>query len=373
LKVFGVKLILKKISNYITRSNIDFLFILNRPEFRDFVDPIYDALQRNGFQCLILEPQETKALRQTSKLDSPAVVITTNEYAEIASFSQSKKVLLPHAIFLRDSTPTPLSLGNEHFLDFDFYFASNIFWFEWIQKSLIDFAYYPPSQIRSKSEKFIVLGGYVKRLSSISSSREAATEGSPLILYAPNVYSPELPHHRFHLDGSQILMNLAKSFPQANIVCRPHPTDANRDQTKDVIKSLVEYKNVSFDLSLTPNPDLYSRPDILITDLSTFALAHELMTNLRPIFIFNKLSPDLNRFTQLASRFADIATNTDELVTLVKRKLDQTDTLKPSEKMIFKELFLSEINNLNQVVKDLVHIRNAKKSENWMKVPFLFE
>lgn len=368
-----MKLILRKIWNFlIQRNRVDFLFILNRPEFRDFIDPLISDLQSQGYNCCALEPKDLIA-NKNHGLKAPSVVITTSEYPGISEYHFSKKVLLPHSIFIRDTTPTPLSLGNAHFLDFDFYFAPNIFWFEWILKSLFDTAYYSRVEVEKKSEKFIVLGGYVKKLPPKIYDPLPRTSETPIILYAPSVFSPELPVHRFHLDGLQILLNLSQSFPRAKIVCRPHPTDMNRDHINVITSSLTENSNIYFDLTLTPAIDLYSKPDIVITDLSGFAFTHQFVTTQRPIFIFNKqLSPDLERFTQLASRFGDIASDVKELIGIVDRKLKWSDTLEKSNANFFRKLFLSDLNNKNQLINDLIRILKLEQSNDWIKVPFLF-
>lgn len=368
-----MKLILREIWRFIIyRNRVDFLFLLNRPEFRDFIEPLVNDLEGRGYKCLALEPKHLKK-KEISGIKAPLVVITASEYPEISNFLFSKKVLLPHSIFIRDTTPTPLSLGNIHFLDFDFYFAPNIFWFEWILKSLSDIAYYSHLEI-GNSKKFIILGGNVKKLPPKIDDTQPATIETPLILYAPSVFSQELPLHRFHLDGLQILLSLARAFPRAKIVCRPHPTDMNRDYVNVIASSLTENSNIYFDLTLTPNIDLYSKPDIVITDLSGFAFTHQFVTTLRPIFIFDKqLSPSLERFTQLATRFGDVASDVEELIGIVDRKLKLSDTLEKSDAKIFRKLFLSEINNKNQLINDLIRILKRKPSKDWIKVPFLFD
>jgi len=78
---------------------------------------------------------------KSSKVRHPKVVITTNQVNSIAHFSRSKKVLLPHAIFLPDYVPTEISLSNPSFFCFDYYFAPNKFWIKWFLKSLINAAY----------------------------------------------------------------------------------------------------------------------------------------------------------------------------------------------------------------------------------------
>lgn len=369
-----MKLILREISRFlIQRNRVDFLFILNRPEFRDFIDPLVSDLEGRGYKCLALEPKHLKK-EEIRGIKAPRVVITTSEYPKISNFYFSKKVLLPHSIFIRDTTPTPLYLGNIHFLDFDFYFAPNIFWFEWILKCLSDIAYYSHLEIEKKSEKFIVLGGCVKKLPPKIYDPQPTTSETPLILYAPSVFSQELPLHRFHLDGHQILLNLSQAFPRAKIVCRPHPTDMNRDYINVIASSLTENSNIYFDLTLTPAIDLYSKPDIVITDLSGFAFTHQFVTTLRPIFIFDKqLSPSLERFTQLVTRFGDIASDVEELIGIVDRKLKMSDTLEKSDAEIFRKLFLSEVNNKNQLINDLIRIMKRKPSKDWVKVPFLFD
>ena len=356
-------------------KQIDFLFVLHRPEFFDFVKPIFDTLESAGCRCLTLKSNEINDFKirlQKRDLSEPSVVLSTNEFQEISLFENSKKVLLPHSIFIRDSTPTPDSLGFRFFSEFDFYFAPNVFWFEWIIKSLIDVSYYDHLN-QKKKPKFIIPGGYLKKLPSTSSEFQQINNESPLILYAPSVFSPELKEHRFHIDGSKILISLAKSFPQARLICRPHPTDSHQKYIQHALSSLAEYRNVSFDFSLTPNAKLYSEPDIVITDMSGFAFTHEFVTTLKPIFMFNKFSTETKRFAQLASTFGDIATSVEELIMLVARKLASADYLEKSEVEVFRNLFLGKVNSPNQLLIDLMSIKNSSPSVTWLEVPFLFD
>lgn len=369
----GGRSILSLTSRFMRRNKqIDFLFALFRPEFEDFVLPIATKLQAMQMNVAVKRGPELNdfiAKIKSSKVIHPKVVITTNEVNSIAHFSRSKKVLLPHAIFLPDHTPTPISLSNPSFFCFDYYFAPNGFWMEWYLKSLIDAAYWMPIQEIEQTQKCIVPGGYVKTLPPVLTN-SSKNVGVKTIVYATNVFSPELHGHRFHLDGQKILHELAVAFPEANILCRPHPTDSKREFVEKTKNALSQFRNVEFDTTGQPTKKIYAEADVFITDLSSTAFVHEYVTARKPIFFASEeLQNEFTRFFKLVKKFGYAISTTQELIELIKLKFEKDDVLSETELLAFRNILLNRNNNLEQLASDLTNIKDSKRAVHWLVLP----
>jgi len=356
------------------RSNkqIDFLFALFRPEFEDFILPIANELQTRRKTVAVLRGRELDnfiARIQRSQVRHPKVVITTNEVNSIDNFSNSKKVLLPHAIFLPDHIPTPISLSNPSFFYFDYYFAPNGFWMEWLLKSLMDAAYWLPIQEIKQTQKVIVPGGYIKALPSVSNI-PAKNIGVKTIVYATNVFSPEHHGHRFHLDGQKVLNELAIAFPNAKILCRPHPTDSRREFVKQIQNALAHFGNIEIDTSGLPAKKFYAEADVFITDMSSTAFVHEYITARRPIFFASEETQLKNiRFFRLVEKFGHAVSTIEDLIELIKIKFERDDGLSDADLKVFQEIFLNKHNNLEQLASDLINIQKLKRMNHWLALP----
>ena len=361
---------------------LDFLFLIPRPEFADFVTPMLGLLEADGYRCLAARNDEIGIFverLQAGLVSSPRVVVSTNEISYISRFQNSKKVLLGHSFFIRDTIPTPTEQGADYFFDFDFFFAPSIFYLEWTIRALFDANYFAPHKtLREASSqglfKCVIPGGYAKKLPSIEDVA-AAKEGidHPLVLYAPSVFSPEHTGHRFHLDGREIVSALSTCLPNAIIICRPHPTDFHRETVRDAIVSFADAKNIHFSLENTPDPMLYAIPDVVITDMSGFAFVHEWLTKRRPIFMIQEEESRKHpRFISLARQFGHVVHDVDRLIAQVQAQLSGADMLSPDEVVRFNKLFGLPFNNPQALKSDLVLIHNGTSGPHWLRIPITY-
>lgn len=352
-------------------SGVDFMFFLPRPEFADFIMPARQALEQQGFVCRSCGVDDVDIAAEMR----PRVLVTTNETPHIALFKQSRCVLVGHSIYIRDTLSTPPEQGVAHYLDFDYYFVPSVFYMSWALRALFDVHYFCPDkadELRTQGRllKHVIPGGYAKNLKVPAQTR--AADARPLILYAPSVFfdTHDNQGHRFHLDGVDLLKALAKRYPQADIVCRPHPTDRFRQYVLDAIATLSVYPNVRFDLDAVPDPALYSKPDVLITDMSGFAFTYELQTQRRPIFVLNREEIAVNpRFHSLAKQYGRIVGSADHLVAMVGHQLREPDLLNTEQTARFRSLFGFPFNSALALTQDLVHIHAGTSAEHWVSVP----
>lgn len=359
-------------------TKIDFVFVNPRPEFADFFIPVLESLRAAGYVALILNVAETEALQEGNKrgdLPVPKVVICTNELPCIARFTSSAKVLLGHSLYIRDTIPGPIALGADHFFSFDYFFTPSTFYTEWTIRSIFDGNYVGlDKEHKGDLVKYVIPGGYAKSLPRKRSPSPRPAK-APFILYAPSVYSPEHTGHRFHLDGCEILFTLASYFPQARIVCRPHPTDREHSYIKEMIDMLnaQHVNNIEFDLSDTPDPRLYSDPDIVLTDMSGFAFVHELKTHSRPIFFIPEEEVARHpRFVALVCQFARLVRNTQQLVSVVQAQIEHGDQLTEKEAQFFESLFATPFNSVESLHADLLRIHAGQQAEHWIRLPMRF-
>lgn len=352
-------------------GQVDFMFFLPRPEFADFVAPARQALEQQGYVCRSCSVEDVDIAAEMQ----PRVLVTTNETPHIARFAQARRVLVGHSIYIRDTLSTPPEQGVAHYLDFDYYFVPSVFYMSWALRALFDVHYFCPDKadqlrLQGRLLKHVIPGGYAKNLKTPQLS--PAADARPLILYAPSVFfdTHDDQGHRFHLDGVDLLKALAKRYPQADIVCRPHPTDRFRQYVLDAIAALSVYPNVRFDLEAVPDPALYSKPDVLITDMSGFAFTYELQTQRRPIFVLNREEIAANpRFHSLARQYGRIVGSADHLVAMVGHQLRTPDLLDAEQSARFRSLFGFPFNSALALTQDLVHIHAGTSAEHWVRVP----
>ncbi|TDR73532.1 hypothetical protein [Paludibacterium purpuratum] len=359
------------------RAIADFAFVLPRPEFSDFIGPILAKLREAGYQCMLLNPDQALALAQdchTGQVQPPKVVISTNEGEFISGFTRSAKVLLAHSFFIRDTIPTPIEQGADHYFEFDYFFAPSTFYAEWTIRALYDANYVGLGYANAMDHgitKYVIPGGYAKALPPARKPGGPRPE-QPLILYAPSVLSPEHTGHRFHLDGNQILFSLARAFPHARIVCRPHPSDRTRDFVPHMMALFASQgmDNVSFDLSVTPPPTLYADPDVLLTDMSGFAFVYEMLTRQRPIFFIPADECAKHpRFCALTCQFARLVNNVQQLLDVVQAQLNQPDVLEGDVAALFDSVFALPYNTVDALMADLVRIHQGERAEHWINLP----
>lgn len=359
-------------------TQIDFVFVIPRPEFSDFMIPIMGSLRTSGYITLLLNVAETEALLEGNKrgdLPVPKVVVSTNELPCIALFTSSAKVLLGHSLYIRDTIPGPIAQEADHFFSFDYFFTPSTFYTEWTIRSIFDGNYVGlDKEHQGDLIKYVIPGGYAK---SLPQKRPPSPRPvtAPFILYVPSVYSPEHTGHRFHLDGCEILYTLASYVPNARIVCRPHPTDKSRSYIQEMIDILNAQKinNIEFDLSDTPDPSLYADPDIVLTDMSGFAFVHELKTHSRPIFFIPEDEVSKHpRFVALVCQFARLVRNTQQLVAVVQAQIEQGDQLGQQDAQFFESLFATPFNNVESLHADLLRIHAGNQAEHWIRLPMRF-
>lgn len=358
----------------------DFLVIDSRPEFSDFYTPLIPRLKKQGFNVRVISQQQLnnllnidEALADNQRLLSARVVLTTNESHWIKYFTQSKKVLLGHSIFMRDTIPSPATLKNQHYNSFDYYFCPSMYYMNWTINSLFDGAILSDKMMLEKHfsrKKILIPGGYVKARQNIEEIREARNSTSnrsiKKILYVPSVYSPEHSGHNFHTHGIAIVSALAEHCGSASITCRPHPTDQNRLHTLKVIDTFINNPKIAIDLSLTPDPSLYFESDVLVTDMSGFAFKHVLETGIRPIFFVEKQEAiNHPRFIAIAERFGHVASNMQELVALVSKQLKSPDRLDSSELECLSKTFYHQFNNIETMTNDLIAIHRGNTLNHW--------
>ncbi len=301
------------------------------------------------------------------------VVLTTNESHWIKHFAKSKKVLLGHSIFMRDTIPSPAALNCQYFNHFDYYFCPSMYYMNWTINSLFDGVIFLGKNMLDtgfSGKKTLIPGGYVKasRGGACSSKSNSALMNRNIkrILYVPSVYSPEHSGHSFHTHGIDIISSIAENCHSASITCRPHPTDRQRLHTLKVIDAFFGNPRIDIDLSLTPNPVLYFEPDILVTDMSGFAFKYALETSIRPIFFIQKEEADNHpRFMAIAERVGRVAFTTQELVSIVSMQLKSPDLLDPTEREYLSKTFYRQFNNIGTVIKDLIAIYHGNPLEHW--------
>ena len=309
---------------------------------------------------------------ELQKTSYPRAVITTNEVPEIARFKTSKKILLGHSIFIRASTVTPMEQKAFYYAQYDYYFVPTTFYMRWTIQSILDTLYYDNTNIYSDTYKTIIPGGYVK-LPQLAAKTKRKIGVRKNILYVPSVFSHYDPGHTFYEIGEQLIIRLSKQFPKVGIICRPHPTDLGRPQTVAIQKLCKNLSNGYFDSERTPNPKLYYKPDILITDMSGFAFAHEYCTRLKPIFYIQEHhGRNTPRLLKMAHQFAHVVSNLDDLVDIVSYKLQHHDFLDEETYQQFKLLFSNKYNNIKSLVDDLLRIKDDQVAAHWIRLPLSF-
>lgn len=357
------------------RPEIDFAFLLPRPEFLDFIEPIYEALKATGQKCSLLRPEEISAYPGKEKIrgsNQPKVVVSTNEIPEISRFPSSKKVLLGHSLFMRDTIPTPPEMGAVHFMEFNYFFVPTPLYMGWTIRAILDENYFSPANVTSSTAKVIIPGGYVKKL-PIEKNKIQERKGKKSILYVPSVFSPEHAGHKFHLDGEKIISTLSRAFPEINIICRPHPTDRTRNYVEELVKMYASVPNVIFDLSPTPATSLYADPDIVITDMSGFAFVHQLVTRQRPIFLVSPDEANNNkRFMALVEKYGNKAGTMDELTQVIHKKLSEKEEMSKNDILAFDSIFKNPLNNVAPLQADLIRIKDGIVAEHWIHLPRSF-
>lgn len=353
----------------------DFAFLLPRPEFLDFIEPIYEALKATGQKCTLLRQEEISAFpgkEKIRKCNQPKVVVSTNEIPEISKFPNSKKVLLGHSLFMRDTIPTPPEMGATHFMEFDYFFVPTPLYMGWTIRAILDENYFPSASTSSSRTKVIIPGGYVKKLPT-QKNKIQARKGKKNILYVPSVFSPEHAGHKFHLDGEKIISTLSQAFREINIICRPHPTDRTRKYVEDLVKMYASVPNVIFDLSPTPANSLYADPDIVITDMSGFAFVHQLITRIKPIFLVSAAEAINNkRFIVLVEKYGHKAESLDELKKIICSKLIKQDEISGQDLIDFKKNFENPYNSVTALQNDLLNIKNGLCASHWVHLPITF-
>lgn len=363
---------------------IDFVFVDARPEFADFFRPLLPELSRHGFSCQILSPKELDVifnsdvdLNKAEMLSKTKVVVTTNEAAWIKYFRQSKKVLLGHSIFIRDTTPSPAVLNSSVFADFDYYFCPSVYYLQWTTQTLFDsFIFSNPDsrQAMLSVDKILIPGGYVKNNRQQDKEVNAKKMFTPnkvkQILFVPSVYSPEHSGHIFHSHGVDIITALTANDCPAKIICRPHPTDRHRDYVLRMVEMFAANENIIFDLQSTPDSSLYYEPDVLITDMSGFAFAFASATGKRPIF-FVETEEALKhpRFMTLARRFGRVVSTHSELVKQVSKQLAVPDLLDNLEHDYLRRTLYEKFNNIKNMVDDLIAINSGTILSHWTRLP----
>ncbi|MBV8049109.1 MAG: hypothetical protein JO171_18320 [Paludibacterium sp.] len=359
------------------RVAADFAFVLPRPEFSDFIGPILALLRGAGYQCMLLGPYEAQSLIQdcqAGRIRPPTVVVSPNEGEYISGFAGSKKVLLGHSFFIRDTIPSPIEMGADHYFEFDYFFAPSTFYAEWTIRALYDANYVGLGYANAMDQgitKYVIPGGYAKALPP-PRAPGGPRPAQPLILYAPSVYSPEHTGHRFHLDGSEILFSLARTFPHARIVCRPHPTDRDHDYVRQMMALFAAQRmdNITFDLSNTPSPTLYADPDVLLTDMSGFGFVYEMLTRQRPIFFIPEDECTKHpRFSALTCQFGRLVHNVQQLLGVVQAQLAQPDLLEGGAASLFDSVFALPYNTVDALMADLIRILKGERGEHWINLP----
>jgi len=363
---------------------VDFVFIDTRPEFSDFFRPFLPELIRNGFSCQILSSKELDIifnshvdLHKAEILSKTKVVVTTNETKWTKYFPQSKKVLLGHSIFMRDTIPSPAVLDNPFFADFDYYFCPSVYYLQWTIQALFDCFIFTNLDFRRvipSADKILIPGGYVKNNRQYDTRGGAKKISIPnktkQILFVPSVYSPEHSGHIFHSHGAAIIAALADNNFSAKIICRPHPTDRHRDYVLRMVEMFAANKNIIFDLQPTPDSSLYYESDILITDMSGFAFAFASATGKRPIFLVEtEEALKHSRFMTLAARFGRVVSTHAGLVKQVSKQLAVPDMIDDLEHDYLRQTLYEKFNNVKSMVDDFIAIYSGTILSHWTRLP----
>ncbi|MEO5363228.1 MAG: hypothetical protein H7838_06345 [Magnetococcus sp. DMHC-8] len=363
-------------------GHVDFLFfVVFGKKWNDFVAPLVPALSRLGYTVRVCMPGDEMPVAAT-------VFVSTNESTPfVRLFPAKKKVLLGHSLFVGDPTVPPLKLAHMedvedihlqnavNFLSYDYYFCPSVYYRNHLVSAIADLFHYDHENLQAQEHRrrVLIAGGYVKNFRSKGALPVGQAGGGAArhVLYAPSANASGLPDDSFSYPamGMEILQRLSACLPAANIICRPHPGEHTSKVTREMVEALRACGNVVFDLG-GPHAAMYSSPDVLITDVSGFALVFALSTRRRPVFFIRTGFDELRyvNFVGVARRFGRVAFDLDALAETVQAQLEQPDYLSDQEYGFLQRVMFDTWNTVEQAVDDLVAIFHDRSAPHWETV-----
>ncbi|WP_394200675.1 CDP-glycerol glycerophosphotransferase family protein [Shewanella waksmanii] len=253
-------------------------------------------------------------------------------------------------------------------------FASSKPCFEWY-KNLID-------QYELKNKLCIIPGGYLQLDQNIEIAK--AYKGAVKdILYAPTLALADYPHKELASNlsyGLEIIKQLIESFPDKNIIFRPHPSDirllklGRHGKDTMLLGKLIDfcYQHPSciVDENTSDYMQSYNKSALLITDTSSTAFTYAFTTN-RPVVFFSPNENDLNKnlpremkFIKDRTEVGYIAKSIGELTDIISMIFSNHHNQKSTSS--FKNETIYNIGSAEKYFKDNInYILSNKKHPDW--------
>jgi len=302
-----------------------------------------------------------------SSLDFIDVSITVREFYN--SKPSGKLVFFLHDI--HDSATGFIENTTRVFCDFDYVFLSSRFLVERVkqqvsvgkQKYLIGAA---------KDKIICVIGGGYPRLDrNLEYFRKHKQTSKTLIFATTAIEGPDTSGLiAFPSYADRMIEAILNSFPEYELIFRPHPLTTNRQEVRDIARKYVVHPKFIYDDNAASYIENYAKSALMITDMSGTAYTYAL-TTLRPVVFFSPNEPEAMRKFGTYQYFIDrekvgyVAENVDEMLQKIKLLLVTRDEF--SQRI--REYRDSTIYNIGKsedyFVDNFEYIIEDKKHPDW--------
>jgi hypothetical protein len=249
----------------------------------------------------------------------------------------------------------------------------------------LDYIFMPSTVVSLVTEKLrpprkkplvIIPGGYIKLDQNINYFKKY-DKPADSIIYAPTVTKGEISEYvSLPKYGEQIIEALLNTFPDYNIIFRPHPHTLHLKCVADIKNRFSKEKRFIFDSNRGFYMDNYSRSALMVSDLSGTAFTYA-FTTLRPVIFFSH-----NEKENLEEVFQDVkyfryrhdigfvVTNIEELKEKAAHALNNAPSM--SDKIAeFRQSIMYNIGKVEDYFVDNIDlIVNGKKKKDWKQIAY---
>ncbi len=306
-----------------------------------------------------------------------------------------KKALLPHGSSFLPNVKNAKIKGylrsltkhiNANFLSYDYYiFQSKIFVNlpAHILKELYesDFAFFkdrvPQEMLNHKSKEVCILQGGYPKLDMLIDYYKKNKKTSKTIIYATTDLDSS--DSSFNKVGENVINTILISFPDYDLIFRPHPVSKDRPEVLGVVEKYSNHPRFAFDTSPSYR-DTYSRCTVMISDFSGTAETYSLATLKPAIFIGEGfvLQTDIDLDSDekvICSRsvYGMMVRNSKELAFGIQYIINNEGCFhKQIEE--FRNSSIANIGTSEEyIVNNIEYILDGKKNKEWIYIPLFSE
>jgi len=172
-----------------------------------------------------------------------------------------------------------------------------------------------------------------------------------------------------HLEG--IIAGILGEFPNATIIFRPYPLDAQRQDIRQVINIMKTTGRVEIDVSGANSTDFYDRCDVLITDGSTGGMSFMLRKTTPPIYFLPENAVANDQIVQWFFGFVNTTALVAGSLEQLNERIEQCRVMTASERFNFYKTYCSEdlfLERTKQECLEEVFLSSIRNPDQFMYV-----